>query len=639
MYLSLDQIAESHDNLEKVHPFYLITFLTCKYYKLPVGKALPFQINKFETDHLAKYFKPNPMSVHFYKVSSVGRKFQKWVKPDYASSGSQKTRTTTFQEAFIHEKKTDLWGWKSSYIPFLRSKLKKPIPAFHLAVWLFRDENWSVKTKPTFIIEKFFKEFNITDNEKKHLFDVSLPDKLDRHKMFQDELVTWRELQVKTSIPPDAIPEEGGALSHIELRGLGPSLSLSLSPADRINLITGDNGLGKTFLLDCAWWALSGVWANLPAYPRKDAKKSDPEINFTIGKEGAKGEKSIVIYEWETMSWPIPSSKRPTIPGLVVYAQVDGSFSLWDPARMYIKSAKKSDIKKGAFLFSSKEIWNGLESKEHPDEKVLCNGILRDWITWQNSKEPGIFNTFRKVLKRLSPSDLGDLEPGEPTRLPDDVREIPTIKHPYGDVPLLHVSAGVKRIIAIAYLLVWAWQEHKTLSQLLRKPIQRKMVVLIDEIEAHLHPKWQRSILPALIDVCSDLSSELQTQFIIGTHSPLVMASLEPMYDEKQDKLFHLKIQKNPDDIFESLVELKEMPFIRHGRTDRWLISDTFDLKEARSIEAEKAIHDALEIQEQKIKSKSKIADISKRLMKCLAAEDSFWPRWVHFAEKHGVEL
>lgn len=41
-------------------------------------------------------------------------------------------------------------------------------------------------------------------------------------------------------------------LSHV---GPAPEMALALSP--RLNLITGDNGLGKSFLLDVAWWALT----------------------------------------------------------------------------------------------------------------------------------------------------------------------------------------------------------------------------------------------------------------------------------------------------------------------------------------------------------------------------------------------
>ena len=34
--------------------------------------------------------------------------------------------------------------------------------------------------------------------------------------------------------------------------------------APRLNLITGDNGLGKSFLLDVAWWALTRKWPQRP---------------------------------------------------------------------------------------------------------------------------------------------------------------------------------------------------------------------------------------------------------------------------------------------------------------------------------------------------------------------------------------
>jgi predicted ATPase len=165
------------------------------------------------------------------------------------------------------------------------------------------------------------------------------------------------------------------------------------------------------------------------------------------------------------------------------------------------------------------------------------------------------------------------------------------------------------------------------------------MVVLIDEIEAHLHPQWQRLILPGLSDVCDELDVELKTQFVIGTHSPLVTASLEPLYQEKTDKLFHLSLGKSADDMFYEEVRLKELPFVRHGRLDRWLTSEVFELSEARSIEAEKAIEDALRLQKKSKPSTKKVRYVSDQLIQYLAAEDSFWPRWICFAEKHGVDL
>jgi predicted ATP-binding protein involved in virulence len=52
-------------------------------------------------------------------------------------------------------------------------------------------------------------------------------------------------------------------------------------------------------------------------------------------------------------------------------------------------------------------------------------------------------------------------------------------------------------------------------------PLQGSGVVLIDEIELHLHPKWQRMIIPGL------LRTFLNCQFIVTTHSPQVLGEVK----------------------------------------------------------------------------------------------------------------
>ncbi|MEP0856278.1 AAA family ATPase [Trichocoleus sp. DQ-U1] len=53
-------------------------------------------------------------------------------------------------------------------------------------------------------------------------------------------------------------------------------------------------------------------------------------------------------------------------------------------------------------------------------------------------------------------------------------------------------------------------------------PLQGEGVVLIDEIELHLHPKWQREIIPALTRTFPNC------QFIVTTHSPQVISEVKP---------------------------------------------------------------------------------------------------------------
>jgi hypothetical protein len=218
-----------------------------------------------------------------------------------------------------------------------------------------------------------------------------------------------------------------------------------------------------------------------------------------------------------------------------------------------------------------------------------------------------------------------------------DARQMPTINHPYGTTPVIYAAAGIKRIIALAYFIVWAWSEHQRLSSINEKPPQRKMVILIDEIEAHLHPRWQRVILPALLEVSKDLSADLDIQFIIATHSPLVMTSVEPYFKPRTDSLWHLNLAQG--NLFESDVSLEEVPFAKYGPSDAWLMSEIFDSTSPRSIEATSAIEQARLLQLAEDPAVEDIQTVTYELKHLLAADDEYWPLWKYFAERHGVRL
>jgi len=211
--------------------------------------------------------------------------------------------------------------------------------------------------------------------------------------------------------------------------------------------------------------------------------------------------------------------------------------------------------------------------------------------------------------------------------------EIPALRHPYGTVPIIYESAGIRRVMTLAYLIVWAWEEHKIQAKQAAKREERQMVIILDEAEAHLHPKWQRILLPALVGIGSDLHEELAVQLLVATHSPMVMASAEPIFDVDKDKLFHLDMEKN------GKVTFKELKFALQGSSDSWLQSDVFGLKFAGSAEAERALRRASEILERGSATKQEVEAASKELTEHVASEDPFWMRWVLFAAKHGVEL
>jgi hypothetical protein len=642
-FLTETLIKQALFALKETNPFYGMTFLVGKKLRFPIGSTVTVSLDTETKNFLERYYKPYPSIPSkkpfspYYKVSRLTSKTQDWLKFDYASSSLQSINTQTFKDVFIHPPRSREWGWSNNYVDQLAGKLERErkIPAFYMAVWLFRDEDWSQNSDAKSILDKFIDEFQITEIEQQKIFDIALPE-IDEHNIFQGLALSDVEIINLFGRHPDTPPDEGGTLEYLEIVKVGPAQRLIFEPAERLNLITGDNGLGKTFLIECAWWALTGKWASLPAYPSQNAKTGEAKISFCIAGKSSTGstQKVSILYEWEKQDWQ-SLENRPTIPGLIVYARVDGSFAVWDP----LKQSRYEST--DDFIFTRDDVWDGADKNFRGSKSSYINGLIRDLVQWQSRPDKYPFEVFEKVLSRLSPpgqSDLGSLRLGEPVRLPRDSKEFPTLEHVYGTVPLPYVSAGVRRIITLAYLIVWAWEEHRINAKLDHRDPESRMVILVDEIEAHLHPQWQRAILPALMDVGKDLSDELQIQFLVATHSPLVLTSAEPIFDNEVDGLFQLDLTSQS--LFGSEVSLNKHPFIPQGTASAWLESDVIGLVEERSIPAENLIGRAKTLQRQEAPSVDEIKQISNELASLLQAQhDEFWPRWVFFAEQHGVIL
>ncbi|QDL11578.1 ATP-binding protein [Brasilonema octagenarum UFV-E1] len=94
----------------------------------------------------------------------------------------------------------------------------------------------------------------------------------------------------------------------------------------------------------------------------------------------------------------------------------------------------------------------------------------------------------------------------------------------------------------------------------LDNPLEGEGIVLIDEIELHLHPKWQRQVITALIRTFPNC------QFIITTHSPQVVSHVKP------NSIYLL--QATPDGI------VAERPENSFGRDSNQILEDLMGVSE-----------------------------------------------------------
>jgi hypothetical protein len=122
---------------------------------------------------------------------------------------------------------------------------------------------------------------------------------------------------------------------------------------------------------------------------------------------------------------------------------------------------------------------------------------------------------LESVWKRLNDSlrELGQgiegivMEPGRLGYIPRVVRNgLP--------LELRELSDGYQAILVIVFDLIL---RYIFLFPLLDDPLQGTAMVAIDEVDLHLHPRWQRTVVRQLVTLFP------RTQFLLTTHSPAVV--------------------------------------------------------------------------------------------------------------------
>lgn len=150
-------------------------------------------------------------------------------------------------------------------------------------------------------------------------------------------------------------------------------------------------------------------------------------------------------------------------------------------------------------------------------------------------------------------------------------------------IPLNQLSAGYKGTISLIADI--AYRMAILNPQLLDKVLQETDgIVLIDEIDLHLHPKWQQHILENLTKIFP------KVQFIVSTHAPAVISSAksENLIILKEGQALQLENQvygKAVKSVLEEIMGVTERPpEVAKLFTDfyQYLASGNFDGAEER---------------------------------------------------------
>jgi predicted ATP-binding protein involved in virulence len=357
-------------------------------------------------------------------------------------------------------------------------------------------------------------------------------------------------------------------------------ISIDNIPVDaQFIVFTGDNGEGKTNILRALTVGMYGnndeysnklfIWAD-KTYIFIEAKyENEPIINEF------KGFASTDTFITKTFNIVAYGASRLQLQGAMSQAKEDG-----------IQSPIHGLFDDNSFLLNIVE-WIRFYGPKNIRLEYNDNDI--DNINQKNSeKEAARAKSIVEILNKILPSVdviLKNRRDIEFQQKNDNQKNVYTQR-----IEAKDLSAGNKSILAmIGDMMIRLYQQQPDVVEV----SDLQGIVLIDELETHLHPKWQKEF-PRLL---SELFPKIQ--FIITTHSPLVFLGMPPdktvVYNVGRDENNQTEVKKLNLDLANMLPHeiltsaLFDMENIRnvHNQGIEYLSVETTAEKKQREIEEE----------------------------------------------------
>lgn len=322
-------------------------------------------------------------------------------------------------------------------------------------------------------------------------------------------------------------------IEKIRIRGLnGSEKDIDLSFNRDLNVITGQNGCGKTTLLKILWYLSSGHLALLMEEIRFSSIEAiidnrnikiervgdDFELSINGKKYSKPKSKENSIISWtDFMGYAIRKSSPSTI-FFPTFRRVEGGFSMEkttsdgnsvvDSMRQF---SKKLSFDKHKFVaYVSTEDLEMLLKTEYSKASKKVSDAQRNYFEMIRRiiKEGSDYKKIENIIDKADKLYNDELLPFEAL----ESVVIRTLRHRGVAIDSI-VIGDVGESISSDKLSAG---EKQMLSFLCYNAFSRQSIFFIDEPELSLHPDWQRKLMPTL------LRQNASNQFFIATHSPFV---------------------------------------------------------------------------------------------------------------------
>lgn len=329
-------------------------------------------------------------------------------------------------------------------------------------------------------------------------------------------------------------------LKEVKIKNFRGISEWNINLESGFNIIKGENGKGKTSILEAIAVALGGFVEGLDDVRSRDFSKDEMRHIYKMVGDGSY-DKSVAI--------PVEVS---------VAAILDGELYDWTRGKSSIKSTKSSIIP--ADVCQKAELMANVSDQELPvlfyrgdgrgwtqrrksagnlfrnqyfrtigyecaldgisDHEFLLNWCARmEQIAWQKERKVAEY----EAVKKAAADFMQYMEPGGKYEVFYDkqLEELMYRKEDWA-LPVTGLSAGYQSLIWMVLDIAYRMAALNPFKK--EKIAETQGIVLIDELDMHLHPKWQWNIIQALRMVFPHV------QFIAATHSPILFASAKNVW-------------------------------------------------------------------------------------------------------------
>lgn len=387
-----------------------------------------------------------------------------------------------------------------------------------------------------------------------------------------------------TFVPQDASPASPAYFLSLTLenfRCFGPAQTLNLSKSENEpapwTIILGENGVGKTTLLQ----SLAMFQPANNGHPHDLVAKGIGEFvyfePFPNRKKARNSVFDLDVVVGDMLQTPNPKrdttsvSVSPLIPGRsTIFFKPDGLSIKNLICYGYGASRRmgKASLSEQRTEDTTASLFSDDVDLINAEEWLLQADYAATKAPTNNTRAGERRDQIIEVLKALLP-DVSEV------RFSASEKEIGPasveFQTPYGWVGLKDLSLGYRTLttwmVDLASRLFDRYPHSKN-------PLAEPAIVLVDEIDLHLHPRWQRTLIQFLSERFPN------TQFIATAHSPLVV--------QAADNANIVLLRREGDHV----VIVSDVERIKNWRVDQILTSELFGLDSARPPQIDVALEE-----------------------------------------------